>query len=169
MTIGDLRANITLSTEAKRALNILGVSVTDHVELSNSSESEGPRARVKHTSKCRDRSRKSNQCCSKEMHGRTGKLKSRDWDSDSDSDSDAQIKVRWPNDNMGPRCNNFGKAKFKFKQLDLRLLVAGELNIVCHGGVSEMEKEARLRLLRDMVFLVLLNKHVLLMLSSLTG
>ena len=30
--------------------------------------------------------------------------------------------------------------------------MAGELNIVCQGGVSEMEKEARLRLLGDIVF-----------------
>ena len=30
--------------------------------------------------------------------------------------------------------------------------MAGELNIVCHGGVAEMEKEARMRLLGDIVF-----------------
>ena len=32
--------------------------------------------------------------------------------------------------------------------------MAGELNIVCHGGVSEMEKEARLRLFVDVYFLL---------------
>ena len=55
-------------------------------------------------------------------------------------------------ENLRPRYNNFGKAELKFRQLDLRLLVAGELNIVCHGRVAEMEKEARLRLLGDIVF-----------------
>ena len=53
---------------------------------------------------------------------------------------------------MRTRYNNFGKAKFKYRQLDLRLLVAGELNITCHGVVSEMETEARLRLLGDVFY-----------------
>ena len=86
------------------------------------------------------------------MHGRKGKSKLKGLGSDSDPDSDAEAKVRWPNENLGPTYNNFGKAELKFRQLDLRLLVAGELNIVCHDGVSDMEKEARLRLLRDVVF-----------------
>ena len=96
VTIGDLRDNLTLNTEANRALNILGVSVTDLVEPSHSSESEGPRTRVKHTTKCRDRCKKTNHCCSKQTHGRTGKSKSRGLGSDSDSDTDAEAKVRWP-------------------------------------------------------------------------
>ena len=65
VTIGYLRENLTLNAEADRALNILGVSVTDHVEPSDSSESEDARAQVKHTNKCRDRRRKTNHCCSK--------------------------------------------------------------------------------------------------------
>ena len=150
--IGDLRDNLAVNAEADRALRVLGVSATARVEPSDSSESEGPKSRVKHTSKCRDRRRQSNHCCSKLSHGKTGKSKFTGLSSDSDSDSDTESKVQWPNDNLGPRYNNFGKAEVKFRQLDLRLLVAGELNIVCQGGVSEMEKEARLRLLGDIVF-----------------
>ena len=122
------------------------------MEPSDWSESEGPKSRVKHRSKCRDRRRQSNHCCSKLSHGKTGKSKFTGLSSHSDSDSDTESKVQWPNDNLGPRYNNFGKAEVKFRQLDLRLLLAGELNIVCQGGVSEMEKEARLRLLGDIVF-----------------
>ena len=117
VTIGDPRENLTLSTEADRALNILGVSVTDRLEPSDSNESEGPRTRVKHTSKCRNRRWKTNHCWSKQTNGRMGKSKLRGLgsDSDSDSDSDAGAKVRWPNENLGPRYNNFGKAKLKFR------------------------------------------------------
>ena len=58
------------------------------------------------------------------------------------------FRLRWPNDNLGQRYDNFGKATVKFRQLDLRLLVLGELNIV----FSELEKEALLRLLEDVIF-----------------
>ena len=92
---------------------------------------------------------------SKQTHGKTGKSKVEGLGSDSDSDSDGEVKVRWPNENLGPRYNNFGKAELKFRQLDLRLLVAGELNIVCHWGVSEMEKEAKLRLLGEIALSLL--------------
>ena len=37
VTIGDLRENLTLDMEADRALNILGLSVTDRMEPSDSS------------------------------------------------------------------------------------------------------------------------------------
>ena len=77
-------------------------------------------------------------------YGKTSKTKF--WGLSLDS------RVKWPNDNLGPRFNNFGKAEVKFRQLDLRLLVVGELNIACHGVVSELEKEARLKLLGDIVF-----------------
>ena len=131
VTIGDLRDNLAVNAEADRALRVLGVSATARVEPSDSSESEGPKSWVKHTSKCRDRRRQSNHCCSKLSHGKTGKSKFTGLSSDSESDSDTESKVQWPNDNLGPRYNNFGKAEVKFRQLDLRLLVAGELNIVC--------------------------------------
>ena len=60
--------------------------------------------------------------------------------------------VMWPNENLGPRNNNYGKAETKYRQLDMRTLVAGELNIVCDCGVSMREREARLRLLSDVNF-----------------
>ena len=66
--------------------------------------------------------------------------------------NDTDFRVKWPNDNLGPRYNNFGKAKFKFRQLYLKLLVAGKLNIAWWDGVSGLEREARLRLLGDIVF-----------------
>ena len=40
----------------------------------------------------------------------------------------------------------------KYGQLDLRLLVAGELNIALRGNVSSQERLARLQLLEDVVF-----------------
>ena len=60
--------------------------------------------------------------------------------------------VMWPNENLGPRYNNYGKAKTKYRQLDMRNLVAGDLNIVCDCRVSVREREARLRLLGDVNF-----------------
>ena len=153
VTIGTLRDNLALNTEVDRALNVLGLTALDRVEPSDSSESEGPKTRVKHTSKCRDKRRQSNHCCSKKAHIRSGKTRVTDpLGSDSDSDSDMDFKVKWPNDNLGPRYNNLGKVEFKFRQLNLRLLVARKLNIACYGGVSELEREARLRLLGDIVF-----------------
>ena len=58
----------------------------------------------------------------------------------------------WPNENLGPCYNNYGKAENKYRQLDMRTLGAGELNIVCDCGVSMREREARLRLLSDVNF-----------------
>ena len=69
----------------------------------------------------------------------------------SDSDKDKR-RVLWPNEFLGARYNNYGKADTKFKQLDLRMLVAGELNIVCSRSVNPIEMQARLKLLSDIVF-----------------
>ena len=60
--------------------------------------------------------------------------------------------VKWPNQHLGPRYNNYGKSDTKFRQLDLRTLVAGELNICCGRDVSESERSARLKMLGDIVF-----------------
>ena len=57
-----------------------------------------------------------------------------------------EIGVMWPNENLWARYN-YGEAETKFRQLDMRTLVAGELNIVYKCGVSMRGKEARLRLL----------------------
>ena len=53
---------------------------------------------------------------------------------------------------MGARYNNFGKAEVKYRDLDLRLLTAGEINICSMYGVSQKERNARMKLLGDVVF-----------------
>ena len=65
---------------------------------------------------------------------------------------DKQNELKWPNEHLGARYNNFGKSGVAYKQLDLRLLVAGELNIALSGDVSENERLARLQLIEDVVF-----------------
>lgn len=50
------------------------------------------------------------------------------------SDSDCnEIEVLWPNEHLGARFYGYGKpADVKFKNLELRTLAAGELNIILH-------------------------------------
>ena len=60
--------------------------------------------------------------------------------------------LKWPNEHLGARYNNYGKSDIKYKQLDLRLLVAGELNILMDESMSESERLARIELLGDDVF-----------------
>ena len=158
--ITDLRRNLTLCNEADQALSVLGVplSVGPAAESSDSGagESDGPRRRVSKTSKS-----KRNKLNSK-SHNSTKRASAvyEGWDRHGFSDrlhggelSDCdEGGILWPNENLGPRYNNFGKADTKFRQLDMRTLVAGELNIVCNCGVSVKEREARLRLLGDINF-----------------
>ena len=61
-------------------------------------------------------------------------------------------EFKWPNEHLGARYNNFGKSVMPYKQLDLRLLVAGELNIALGGRITGQEQQARLQLLEDVVF-----------------
>lgn len=66
--------------------------------------------------------------------------------------TNSKCNFKWPNDNLGARYNNFGKSDLKYKQLDLRLLVAGELNIMMCESTGEREQAARMQLLSDVVF-----------------
>ena len=158
--ITDLRRNLTLYNEADQALSVLGVplSVGPAAESSDSRavESDGPRHRVAKASKSKRNKLKS------KSHNSTKRASAvyEGWDRQGLSDrlhggelSDCdEGGILWPNENLGPRYNNFGKADTKFRQLDMRMLVAGELNIVCNCGVSVKEREARLRLLSDINF-----------------
>ena len=70
----------------------------------------------------------------------------------SELEGEQQSDLKWPHENLGAKYNNFGKNEVKYKNLDLRLLTAGEINICGMYGVSQNEKDARLRLLGDVVF-----------------
>ena len=61
-------------------------------------------------------------------------------------------ELKWPHEHLGAKYNNYGKADTKYKQLDLRLLVAGELNIMMDGGMSLGNSFYRMQLLSDVVF-----------------
>ena len=80
-----------------------------------------------------------------------GRLGFNDVSSEGQGSVYEEIGVMWPNENLWARYN-YGEAETKFRQLDMRTLVAGELNIVYKCGVSLREKEARLRLLRVVKF-----------------
>ena len=72
---------------------------------------------------------------------------------DGSSESDTVChKLKWPHENLGARYNNFGKTDFQYKNLDMRLLSAGEINICNLAEVSGKEKSARLKLLGDIMF-----------------
>ena len=58
------------------------------------------------------------------------------------SDSD-ESGIRWPNENLGPRYNNLGKPETKFRQLDMRALVAGKLAIACNCGVPTKRERGK--------------------------
>ena len=139
-TIADLRANPTLSMQAYNALAALGL-VKDPSD-SSSAESEDPSA--KHIMETGKQKTKSNR--NKRRH----KRRQRDRSNDSHSESDGGSNVKWPNEN--PRYNNFGKSDTKYRNLDFRTLVAGEMNICCMNGITQSERGARLRLLGDIVF-----------------
>ena len=66
--------------------------------------------------------------------------------------SDSEGCVQWPHENLGAKYNNFGGNDVKYKQLDFRGLIAGELNIIINNLISKQEKQARLKMLGDIVF-----------------
>lgn len=70
----------------------------------------------------------------------------------SSSDSEQLCELKWPHDNLGSRYNNFGQTQVKYRNLDLRLLTAGEVNICGMTDVSPREKSARLKLLGDVLY-----------------
>ena len=61
-------------------------------------------------------------------------------------------ELKWPNEHLGARYNNYGKSDLKYKQLDLRLLVAGEMNVVMGEDVDQYERMGRMQLLSDVVY-----------------
>ena len=61
-------------------------------------------------------------------------------------------QLKWPHEHLGARYNNYGKSELKFRNLDMRLLTAGELNICSSPAVSSRERKARLKLLGDVTF-----------------
>ncbi len=69
----------------------------------------------------------------------------------SDSDND-QNPCLWAHEFLGPKYNNFGSASIKFKQLDSRTFIAGELNIIRSKEISEVERKGRMNLLCDMIY-----------------
>ena len=162
--ITDLRRNLSLCNEADEALNVLGVPLNTGAvaESSDSSaqESDGPRRRVKKSSKSRSNkksshvksSHKDNVKRAESMFDGWGRLVLSEAPSEGQWSGFEESVVMWPNENLGPRYNNYGKAETKYRQLDMRTLVAGELDIVCDCGVSMREREARLRLLGDVNF-----------------
>ena len=68
-----------------------------------------------------------------------------------DESGECRSKIKWPNECLGARYNNYGKSDVKYRSLDLRLLVAGELNVISEC-VDDSERDARTQLLGDIVF-----------------
>ena len=60
--------------------------------------------------------------------------------------------VAWAHKNLGPRYSIIDQDDMSFSELDLRLLVARELNIISSKHIGETERLARTELLGDMVF-----------------
>ena len=67
--------------------------------------------------------------------------------------SSVQVKreVLWPMDKLGPQHTNYGKQIYH-SDLDMRLLVIGELAIVRDITTSEVESKARMDMLNDIIF-----------------
>ena len=90
------------------------------------------------------------------MHGcqSCAKLRSEGGDMKSGPGKNGEVKadLKWPNEHLGARYNNYGKSDTKFKQLDFRLLVAGEINVIMDESTGEKERLARMQLLSDVVF-----------------
>ena len=59
--------------------------------------------------------------------------------------------VAWPMDKLGPQHSNYGKQIYH-KDLDMRLLVLGELAIIKDVTSGETESKARTELLMDLIF-----------------
>ena len=161
--ITDIRCNLSLCKGVDEVLNVLGVplNVGPAVETSDSSaqESDGPRRHVVRSSKSRlnkknTRVKSSHNSAKRSESGLDGwgRLGFDDAPSEGQWSVFEESGVMWPNENLGPRYNNYGKAQTKFRQLNMRILVVGELNIVFEFGVSMRENEARLRLLGDVNF-----------------
>jgi hypothetical protein len=60
-------------------------------------------------------------------------------------------EVSWPMDKLGPQHTNYGKQVYH-KDLDMRLLVLGELAIIRDTETGESETNARMDLLTEIIF-----------------
>ncbi len=65
---------------------------------------------------------------------------------------DKELCVQWPHKHLGPKYTNFNSSVIKFKNLDSRLFIAGEINIIRSGLITTEEREARLSLLSDTLY-----------------
>ena len=66
--------------------------------------------------------------------------------------TEGKVHVAWANKNLGPRYSIIDDDDMSLSELDLRLLMAGELNIISSKHIDETERSARIELLGDIVF-----------------
>ena len=143
--ITDLWRNLTLCNEVNQVLSVLGVPMSIDVAAdssdSSAQESDGPRRCVVKSGKCGS-NKKNSQVKSSHTSLKSSNIMFDGWDRLGLNDAmyNGRLSaceengVMWPNENLGPCYNNYGKAETKYRQLDMRTLVAGELNIVCDCG-----------------------------------
>ena len=67
------------------------------------------------------------------------------------SSNKVKKEVMWPMDKLGPQHTNYGKQVYH-KDLDMRLLVLGELAIIKDNETGESETNARMEFLTDLIF-----------------
>jgi len=67
------------------------------------------------------------------------------------SSSEVRKEVVWPMDKLGPQHSQYGKAVYH-KDLDMRLLVLGELEIISGREASKIEKIERMKFLKEIIF-----------------
>ena len=141
LNIKDLRSNPRLQKQVNNTLDLLGL----HDDDSDSTTSDPPSEIELQRQRIRARGKKRGKVASHKQ--------SRSRDSHKyDSDSDSYQSLLWPHENLGPKYSNYDRAVFKYKQLDFRLFVAGELNIIFSTHISDHERLHRGRLLSDTVF-----------------
>ena len=172
-TVADLRQDGRLANGANQTLAALGLlGDSESSDSSSQSEVEEPaELKIRETGKAARRRAKKhrqrdkwaamceditdNMTVNSSNNGKAyvNKMINKDCCSACGSGAESETNnVKWPNQHLGPRYNNYGKSNTKFQQLDFRTLVAGELNICCGRDVSESERSARLKMLGDIVF-----------------
>ena len=144
VNIRDLRWDTRLQDSATRALADLGLPDSDAGwgETQDSSEdSSGGLSCQRKSGKGRKKRTRKHKNSNNNHH-----------DDRVSVQSDSEGCVQWPHENLGAKYNNFGGNDVKYKQLDFRGLIAGELNIISNNLISKQEKQARLKMLGDIVF-----------------
>lgn len=143
LTIGSIRKAANISKQVDRELQSLGLYNSE----SDSDTSGESTVQVVRKIKTKPSSKKGKQKSTK-VPTKTFPVKSNLADSDSDTD----INIIWPHEALGPKYFNYNMNKIKYKDLDSRLLIAGELNIIRSGKISAKESACRLKILSDIVF-----------------